>query len=152
METNEDYTQARAFVDEFDKTISQLLPYVPYFTEKGGQDVSSDYDGKLGESKIKFPVYDQTLMNFIKLVQKTNLMDRNYVYAYTKRRIKTFAQEEKYIETATIRDTDYLKGVISKYVSEGMRKTGVWQDAVERKLFLKVILKFKELLDFNKRY
>lgn len=150
--SQEEKSLAAEFVEKYDATITSLLPYVPYFTEKGGSDVARDYDGKQGESKIRFPVYDQTLMNFVRAVQKTNLMDRNYVYAYTKRRIKTTAQEEEAIKKATLRDDDLLRGVMSKYVSEGMRKSGVWQDAVERKLFLNVLLKYKELLDYYKRF
>ena len=51
-----------------------------------------------------------------------------------------------------MKDEDLLNGVLTKYVMEGMRKTGVWQDAVERKLFLNVIKKYKEIMDYCKRF
>ena len=86
------------------------------------------------------------------LCQKTAFMDRNYSYAYTRRRIKNTAQEEAAIKNATMKDEDLLNGVLTKYVMEGMRKTGVWQDAVERKLFLNVIKKYKEIMDYCKRF
>ncbi len=91
-------------------------------------------------------------MTFVKMIPNTVFMDRNYFYAYTKRRIKTTAQEEAAIKNATIKDDDMLNAVLSKYSKEGMRKTGVWQDAVERKLFLNVIKKYKEILDYCRRF
>jgi len=120
--------------------------------EKGGKDVAADYDGSLGKSSLNFPVYDGTLMSFVREAQKTVFMDKNYCYSYTKRHIRTREQEEAAIQKATGRDADYLGGVIAKYVTEGMRKSGVWQDAVERKLFLNCILKLKEILDYYKRF
>lgn len=147
--TNEDLTQVQMFKQKYEADIERLMNYVPYLTEKSNSAISHNYDGELGQNTMRFPVYDGALMSFIKEVQKSSLIDRNYVYAYTKRRIKTPAQEQAAIASATIADDDYLRGVISKYVIEGMRKTGLWQDAVSRRLFLNVILKFKELIDFN---
>lgn len=149
---NEDLTRAQQFVKEYEQGIMALYRYVPYFSEKGGRDVATEYDGSMGKSDLSFPVYDGTLMTFVKEAQRSIFMDRNYVYAYTRRHIRTNEQEEKAILNATIKDVDYLKAVLSKYVMEGMRKSGRWQDAVERRLFLNVILKLKEILDYNKRF
>lgn len=149
---NEELTQAQQYIQKYEADILKLMRYVPYFMDIDAKKVASEYDGSLGKSSLSFPVYDGTLMSFIKEAQKTVFMDKNYCYAYTKRRIRTKEQEEAAIQNATGRDADYLCGVISKYVTEGMRKSGVWQEAVERKLFLNSILKLKEILDYYKRF
>lgn len=145
-------TQGQAFIEKYEADILKLSRYIPYFTEKRDSSVAQDYDGSLGKSSMSFPVYEGTLMSFVREAQKTVFMDRNYVYAYSKRRIKTNAAEETAIEKATIKDLDLLNGVMSKYVMEGMRISGVWQDAVARGLFLRVLEKSKELLEYYKRY
>lgn len=152
MDKIEEMTQAQAFVSKYRPDITKLYRYVSYFIDKKGKDVANDYDGKLGHSSLKFPVYDGTLMSFIKEARQTVFMDRNYIYAYRKRRITTPREEEAAIARVTIKDIDFLNAVLSKYIMEGMRKTGMWQDAVERHLFLDVLIKYKELLDFYSRY
>ncbi len=149
---NDDLTQVQQYIKKYDADMAKLQPYIPYFEEKLGQAVSKPYDGEQGHSSMEFPVYEGTLMSFIRTAQKTVFMDRNYVYAYTKRRIKTTAQEDACLKNATIKDEDFLNAVLSKYVMEGMRKTGVWQDAVRRGLFLNALKKHKEILDYCKRF
>ena len=41
-----------------------------------------------------------------------------------------------------------LKGILSKYVLEGMRKGRRWSEAVEEGIFLNVVRKMKENLDY----
>lgn len=148
----EEKTQRQAFLEKYEADVMKLARYIPYFMDKGGKDVARDYDGQQGHSSIAFPVYDGTLMSFVREAQNTGIIDRNYVYAYTRRRIRTGQQEISAIENAGIKDDDLLRGVISKYVLEGMRKTGVWQTAVERQLFLKTLVRFKDLIEESRRY
>ena len=148
----EDLTQMEQYIRKYDSDMKKLEPYIAYFEQMLGQAVSKPYDGEQGHSSMEFPVYDGTLMSFVRTAQKTVFMDRNYVYAYTKRRIKTTAAEEQYLKNATIKDEDFINAVLSKYVMEGMRKTGVWQDAVKRGLFLGALKKHKEILDYCKRF
>ena len=101
MDTKEDLTQMQKYINKYDADMQRLLPYIPYLEEKGGSDVAHDYDGEQGKCSMAFPVYDGTLMSFIREAQKTVFMDRNYVYAYTRRRIKTKQQEEQALEKAT---------------------------------------------------
>lgn len=152
MGEHEEKTERQVFLEKYEAEVQKLSRYIPYFMDKGGKDVASDYDGKLGHSSLAFPVYDGTLMSFVREVQKTSLIDRNYAYAYTRRHIRTMQQEVSAIEKARVKDADLLCGVLSKYVLEGMRKTGVWQEAVERRLFLKTLERFKELVEECKKY
>jgi len=148
----EELTFIQQYIKKYDEDFQKLAPYIAYFEEKAGQAIWHEYDGEQGHSSMAFPVYDGTLMSFVRTAQKTVFMDRNYFYAYTKRRIKTPKQEEQALLNATIKDDDLLNAVISKYVTEGMRKTGVWQDAVTRGLFLNALKKHKENLEYCKRF
>lgn len=150
MNEQDTRTQAQQFIDKYEADVTRLFKYTAWLADKGGRDVASDYNGEQGHSSIRFPVYDGTLMSFINEAKKSVFINKNYVYAYTRRKIKTPAQEEAAIKNATIMDGDLFEGVISKYILEGMRKSGLWQDAVERKLFLNVLLRCKELIDFYK--
>ena len=135
----------------YGKDILELCAYIPYFAEKGRKDVQKPYDGKQGASKLNFPVFDSTLLAFVKKAQASKLMDRNYPYVYSRRRIRTHEDERKFIERATIRDVDALRGLLSRYVLEGQHKAGLWGEGVEEKIYLNVLLKLKGFIEFYKK-
>ncbi len=139
---------AAEFIRTYGSDVRQLSVYIPYFTGKKGSDVSHAYDGKQGESKLKFPVFDSTLLDFVKKASQTKLMDRNYPYAYSRHRIRTHDDERKFIERATIRDVNVLRGFISRYVLEGMHNGSRWSEGVQEEIFLRVLSKFRDMMDF----
>ena len=143
---NEEITQGEQFCQQYREEILKLTRYLPWLSSVSGNDVSKAYDGSLGKSDISFPVFDSTLLNFVKELQKTQFMDKNYPYAYTRRHIKTPEDEIKYIDKAWLNDIDYLKAVLTKYTTEGMRKAGRWSEAVDRGLYTRVIEKLYEIL------
>ncbi len=49
---------------------------------------------------------------------------------------------------SSIKEMDVLKAILSRYVMEGMTKGRKWSEAVENGVFLTVISKMKENLDF----
>ena len=142
---------ADEYIKKYGKTVTELSAYISYFESKGSKDVETPYDGKYGESSLKFPVYDSTLLTFVKKVQASPLSDRNYVYVYSKYRIKTHADEKALIEKAGIRDIHILRGIMSRYVLEGMHKAVRWGEAVENQLFLMILIKLKDLMDFYQK-
>ena len=87
-------------------------------------------------------------MSFIKEVQRTGLLDRNYVYVYSRNRIRTVADELQIIDRCGIMEMDILKGILSKYVMGGMTKGRLWTEAVYNQVFLKVLMKMKENIEF----
>jgi hypothetical protein len=95
-----------------------------------------------------FPVYDSTLMSFVKEVQRTTLLDRNYVYIYSRNRIRTLQDEMRMIDQSGIKDMDILKGILSKYILGGMTKGNMWNEAVQNGVFLNVIKKMKKNIEF----
>lgn len=128
---------------DYRNDVDRLLTYIPWFESKAGSDVSKMYD----QSTLSFPVYDTMLMNFINDASKTELMDKNYAYAYSRSFLKTIKDEKSAIETATINDGAVLCGILSKYVLGGRVKGALWTQAVREGIFLAILKKFKELLE-----
>ena len=101
----------------------RLFAYLPWLESKKGQTTSSFYgaDG-IAEHSIAFPVYDSNLLRFVKEADRTCFMDRNYVYVYSRNRLKTAQDELNLIQKATIREMDNLGGILSHYILGGKRK------------------------------
>ena len=97
---------------------------------------------------MTFPVYDGTLMSFVKDVQRTTLLSRNYFYIYSRNRLRTADDEKRLIASSEIIDMDNLTGILSKYIYEGMTKGRVWSEGVRNGVFLGVIRKMKENIDY----
>lgn len=145
----EDIAYRQQIVNEYKTDIERVIRYLPWLEEKAGQNVSEAFEGsRIKESSITFPVYDSTLMSFIKEVQRTGLLDRNYVYVYSRNRIRTVADELQIIDRCGIMEMDILKGILSKYVMGGMTKGRLWTEAVYNQVFLKVLTKMKENIEF----
>ncbi len=145
----EEIAYRQQIVNEYRADVERLARYLPWLESKNGMRVQQSYSGSgIAEHSIAFPVYDSTLMSFIKEAQRTKLMDRNYRYIYSRHRIRALKDELLAIKRADIREMDVLKGILSRYVMEGMTKGRRWSEAVESGVFLKVITKMKENLDF----
>lgn len=149
MMEKEDIAYRQQVVNEYKPDIEKLIRYLPWLEEKAGQMVSETFGGSgIKENSITFPVYDSTLMSFIKEVQRTKLLDRNYVYVYSRNRIRTTTDELRMIDRCSIMEMDILKGILSKYVMGGMTKGRLWTEAVRNQIFLKIIRKMKENIEF----
>ena len=131
--------------------VERLIRYIPWLESKAGGDITKFYqENGIKDHSISFPVYDSTLMSLVQDAKRTQLMDRNYVYLYTRKRIRTAEDEHKIIEQATIQDMDVLKGILSKYILGGMTKGKIWSEGVNNGSILKVLLKMKEILEYFK--
>lgn len=145
----EDIEYRRQVVQEYKADVEKLIRYLPWLEEKSGSNVSETYSGSgIGEHSIAFPVYDSTLLSFVKEVQRTNLLDRNYRYIYSRNRIVTQKDELRAISNSDITRMDILKGILSKYVMGGMTKGRMWTEAVQNRIFLNIVKKMKENLEF----
>jgi len=140
---------ATQVVEQYKDDVNKLAAYLPWLMEKSGQAVSSIYtaDG-VGTNSVSFPVYDSTLMQFIKLAENTVFMDRNYRYVYTRNRLKNYEDEIKLIDSLTILQMDQLGGILSNYVLGGRTRARLWSEGMNYGIFLKVVEKSKELIDF----
>ncbi len=145
----EDIAYRQQVVNEYRPHVEKLARYLPWLESKMGASVQQSYSGSgIEEHSISFPVYDSTLMSFIKEAQRTKLMDRNYRYVYSRCKIRNLQDELRIIEKCSIQEMDVLKGILSKYVMGGMTKGRMWSEAVETGIFLKVLKKMKANLDF----
>lgn len=144
----QDVEYRRQLMEKYKKDVEPLFRYLPWLEEKKGRQVSSSYaENNLAEHSMVFPVYDGTLLGFVKEVQRTTLTDRNYVYVYTRNRIYDVQDELRLIESVTIKNIEILTGILSKYICGGMTKSWLWSQAVEEGIFLAILLKFKELFE-----
>ncbi len=147
MEKDENYMQELA--ERYRPDVERLIKYIPWLEAKAGVNISRIYSGEgISEHSISFPVYDSTLMSLVQDARRTKLLDRNYPYVYARNRIRTVAEEQRYIEQATLQQMDGLCGVLSKYILGGMTKGTVWTEGVSNGSILKVLVKMKEILEF----
>lgn len=143
----------RELADQYKEALAPFLRYLPWFEEHAGKRTGSSYDGSLdGNNTMSFPVYDSTLLSFVKEASKSSFMNRNYAYIYSRRRIKTPEDERKAIKTATIREWDVLCGILSKYVLGGNAKAYLWTQAVQENIFYLTLDKMREIVEYWDRH
>lgn len=136
-------------VSEYRDEVECLSKYLPWLETKTGKEVSGYYaDQGLERNSMTVPVYDGTLLRFVKEAARMKLMDPNYAYVYSRYRIRSYQDEWALISQAKLTDIALLKGILSHYVLKGMTKGVVWTEAVEHQIFVRVIGKMKELMDF----
>ena len=139
----------RQQLQEYKKALVPLLRYLPWLEKSAGTAASRNYNGaEMGEQVMSFPVYDSTLLNFVKEAKKTSFMDRNYRYIYTRNRIQTHEDERRMIENAGVNEWGILCGILSKYVLGGQTKATLWSEAVQERIFYLVIQKMCEIIEF----
>lgn len=149
MEQDIEYRQQ--LVQEYGRMVTPLLRYLPWLIKNAGQSGSTGYGGDEGSEhsmSFSFPVYDATLMNFIREASKSALMDRNYIYVYTRGRIQTHDDERRLIQAADLKDWDILRGILSKYVLGGRTKAYLWSEAVRENIFVLVLEKMQEIIEY----
>jgi len=132
-------------INTYRDDLERLLRYLPYLDKKKGKDVQNFYEGDGTFKVIPVPVYDSTLLAFVKEARKTKLVFRNYPYVYTRKRISTHDQEREAIEKCALRDIDTIRGILSKYIIEGQTKSVMWTMGVEERIFVLALEKLRNL-------
>lgn len=122
-------------LDEYRADVEGLLKYLPWLHKNAGQKVDSYYEGNGAELNFKVPVYDSTLLAFVKEAEKTKFVSKNYPYVYTRYQIKNSDDEIRLMQAAKITEIDLFKAIISKYVLEGKRRGATWNEAVMKGIF-----------------
>ena len=129
--------------------VEKLAKYLTWLEAKSGKKVVDVYAGDgLAEHSVSFPVFDGTLMNFVKDAESTVFMDRNYRYVYTRNNLTTREDELRFIESIDILRMDQLGGILSNYVLGGRTRPRLWSEGMDSGIFYKVVKKAKELVDF----
>lgn len=132
-------------VNEYRDDLERLLRYLPFLDKKQGKDVQNYYEGDGTFKVIPVPVYDSTLLQFIKEAKKTKFVFRNYPYTYRRHRMVTPEDERQAIEKCVLRDIDIIRGIMSKYVLEGQTKSYMWTRGVEERIFVTALDKMRRL-------
>lgn len=136
-------------VNQYKEETMPLLRYLPWFEKNSGKSMSSSYsNSELDGKTISFPVYDSTLMSFVKEATKSNLMDKNYRYVFTRNHINDHDDERRVIEAATINEWDILCGILSKYVLGGYTKGLLWNEAAKEDIFYLVLKQMRKILEY----
>lgn len=146
MEQNVEYRQQ--LIQEYKQIVLPLLRYLPWLEQNAGKSVSRVYeDSTVTEHSIAFPVYDGTLLNFVREASKSPLMDLNYKYVYSRNHIRSHEEERRVIERAGLREWDILRGIFSNYVLGGKTKGNLWNEAVEENIFYLVLKQMKSIIE-----
>lgn len=134
-------------VNRYRGMVETLSKYLKWFKENDSRAVDQNYNGSNMDSTIIFPVYDSTVLSFVKDAQASGLMDRNYVYLYSRKNLKTWKDELEYISNVDIMHLDDINRIISKYVLGGQVKAGMWSEAVQHGIFEHAVRKMQELIE-----
>lgn len=134
-------------VSRYRPEVDKLLPYVRWLQDNAKSEVAKSYSNSDLKS-MPFPVYDSNLLMFVKAAQNTNLIDRNYVYVYSRNHLNSAKDELMFIREAQIMDMDDLAGILSKYILTGMTKGTVWAEGVYNGVLFQVVSKMDELLNY----
>ena len=133
-------------VSRYRPEVDKLMPHLHWLKENAKHEVAQSYSNSDLKS-MPFPIYDSNLLAFVKAAQSTNLLDRNYVYVYTRNRLANAKDEILFIQNAEIKDMDDLAGILSKYILSGMTKGTVWAEGVYNGVLYMVVNKMDELLN-----
>lgn len=129
--------------------LTPLLRYLSWLEQNAGDDKTQLYDSGEAETRtMAFPIFDGTLLSFLREADKTSFMDRNYVYVYSRLGLKTPEDEKKAIENATIQEWNVLCGIFTKYVRGGMTQSYLWRQGMKESIFYLLLAKMKEIVEF----
>lgn len=147
MEQNMEYQQQ--IVLEHKRELEPLLKYLPWLKQNAGKPGSSSYQGQgISRNSMSFPVYDSTLMNFVKEASASALMDQNYRYVYSRNAIRNHEDERRLIARAELRDWDILRGILSKYVLGGRTRALLWSEAAQENIFVLVLEQMRKIVEY----
>ena len=139
----------REIVEGYGPDCKELMRYAAWLESKSGAKTVSEYDPNDGNGgTMMFPVYDGTLLNFVKTADKLKHINRNYVYTYSRNRIRSEKDELELIDRAQITDMQLLFDILSSYILKGRTKGAVWSRGVENGVYLKLVTKMKDLIEF----
>lgn len=137
------------FLGMFREDVIRLSRYITWLEKKSGNDVSKYYeDGDKMRHTLSFPVYDSILLSFLNDASTTVFMEQNYHYFYTRNRIMDYEDELRMIETADIMHMEVLQCILSRYIFGGMTKAYLWKDGVDHKIFLNILKKARQIVEF----
>ncbi|MEQ6378156.1 DUF6508 domain-containing protein [Bacillaceae bacterium S4-13-56] len=125
-------------------TKEQITEHINYFNDNRIKFVK----WKSGEKKedgvltIGYPIYDEGFRKFVDDCYKADVLDGNYLH-----NVEKVCEENlipmNYIESA---DKDLLQSILTYYIRQERFCEGLWATAIEKKVFLRILVRLEELL------
>ncbi len=134
-------------VNRYRGMVETLSKYLRWFKDNENKAVDQNYNGSNMDKTIPVPVYDSTVLSFVKDAQATGLMDRNYIYLYRRKNLQTWKDELEYIAHADIMQLDDVNRILSKYILGGQVKASLWSEAVQHGIFEHAVRKMQEVIE-----
>ena len=127
-----------------EKYNNNLFEYISYFEDESVQfcNWQSSEQHEDGEYVIPHPIYNDRLREFIQCVYDSDLMLNDYM-SYLDQEIGNGYDAIKVINET--KDIKTLRAVLTYFVRQEMFCDGSWAEAAENKIFLKILLKLREL-------
>jgi hypothetical protein len=122
---------------------AQLIKYIDYFSDDKIEFCkwTTPEQQEDGVIVMGYPSYDEGVSRFIDDFYKSDLIDGGYLESLERYGTKASTPAEL-IVTA---DIDLLKAILTYYVRQERFCDGAWAEAIEEKVFLKILLRLKEL-------
>ncbi len=146
FEAREGENSVEDIIAKYKDDVETLVPYLNWLKEHTQKQVAESYSNSELSNSMAFPVYDSTLLNFVKVAQQTGMMNRNYHYVFTRNHLTTWKDELMFIDRAEIMDMDDLAGILSRYILEGQVRGTVWAEGVYTGVLFHVVDKMRDLL------
>lgn len=131
-------------------SIKKLTAFIPYFENVNIEDVCR-WDGgeRLGENhfSVPYPIYEQTLEDFIRTVYKSNLLCYNYLEIIEQHGLDGTKEMNEAIDHA---DLELALAVLTGYIRQERFCNGLWESAIEDKTFLKLLRRLENLMLLHK--
>lgn len=127
------------------RSIDKLLAFIPYFENVNEKNACSWGGGeKLGENhfSMPYPIYEQTLEDFIQAVYSSNLICYNYLEVIEKHGLHGTEEMNTAIEES---DLELTLAILTGYIRQERFCDGLWESAVKDKTFLKILRRLEWL-------
>lgn len=147
---NEDIVVIRSLVndlnwDRIKKDIEKLCNFIPYF------EISTKWSvcnwrggGKIWDNlyEMSYPYYDNKFIEFTNDVYNSNLMRNDYMDVINSYGLDGDEQMLEALDTANL---ELTKAILTGYIRQERFCDGLWAKAVEKKIFLKLLKRLKEI-------
>ncbi len=129
-------------------SVERLTAFIPYFENVNKENVCRWSGGEKivdNHFTMPYPVYKRSINNFIEIVYKSNLLCYDYLDVIQKYGLDNTAEMNVAIDNA---DLELALAILTGYVRQERFCDGLWESAVQDKMFLKILKRLEQLKCF----
>lgn len=133
-------------MSDVQKDVEKLSEYVPYLTDATKETVVSwvnSNDQADDPFYMAYPVYDRTFVEFVDDLYETDILLGNYNEIVAELGLTDEDDLALVIDEA---DMDVVRAILTYFIRQERFHDGLWGEAVEKKVFLKVLKRLRELV------